>query len=154
MVVQEPGFEADYKMLQADIASRFYLRTGEARYLRLVNLFMNQLRPQVDKKTWILGATSGSRRTHKMPRYTCGLAVAAWQGGRQEWRNLISDQFQVVAREYRGGARQGWFSLALYRSLATNLTVLMGLGDAARPTSAQAAGSLTRKSAPEQIRTG
>lgn len=129
---KEPGFDADYTMFQADIASRLYLRTGEARYLRLVNLFMNQLMPQVDRKTWILDATSGSRRTHKMPLYTCGLAMAAWQGGRQEWRNLVPEQFQVVAHEYRGGARQGWFSPAMYRSLATNLAVLMGLGDAAK----------------------
>jgi len=62
--------------------------------------------------------------------------VAAWQGGRQEWRNLIPDQFQVVAREYRGGARQGWFSPAMYRSLASNLTVLMDRGDAANAAAA------------------
>lgn len=136
---KEPGFDPDYTMFQADIASRLYLRTGEARYLRLVNLFMNQLMPQVDKKTWIIDATSGSRRKHRMPFFTCGLATAAWHGGQNEWTNLVPEQFKVIANEYRGGARQGWFSPAMYRGLATDLSVLMSLGDAAGATNAPAA---------------
>jgi hypothetical protein len=42
LVVQggkDPGCDADYTMFQADSASRLYLRAGEARYQRLVNLF-------------------------------------------------------------------------------------------------------------------
>jgi hypothetical protein len=100
-----PGFDPEYAQLQLDVASRIYLLMRDARSLRLTNELTNALLPRVDRRTWSLD-TSGGTRHHeagrKVPFTTPALSVLAWQGGRKGFGRLAKSQFVVVDREYRG----------------------------------------------------
>jgi hypothetical protein len=56
------GFDAEYTMLQLDVASRLYLLSGDPRALRLANLEMNMLRPRVTPRMMLI-TSDGTRKT-------------------------------------------------------------------------------------------
>src|SRR2546423_444180 len=100
-----PGYDPEYTMLQADVATRLFWATGDPRALRLMNLFMNQLRPRIDTTAWTLDTSGGSR--HPQANRTVGfyspvLAVLAWQGGRDDLAPLVTSQIALIGQGFRG----------------------------------------------------
>jgi hypothetical protein len=121
----EPGFDPYYTMLQADVAARLYLFSGDPRLLRLVNLLVNQLLPRVERTTWIIDCSGGSRKSLKAPFFTGALAVAAWQGKRDDLRPLVPAQLRAIARQFLAASGQGWMAPGMYRGLAGQIGVIM-----------------------------
>src|SRR5205085_5024222 len=70
-----PGYDPEYTMLQADVATRLFWANGDPRALRLMNLFMNQIRPRIDTTAWTIDTSGGSR--HPQADRTVGLGAAA-----------------------------------------------------------------------------
>ena len=100
-----PGFDPEYTVLQADVATRLFWVTEDPRALRLMNLFMNQLLPRIDTTTWNLDASKGSR--HPEANRSVGfdspvLAVLAWKGGRSDLAPLVGSQIATIVRNFRG----------------------------------------------------
>lgn len=100
-----PGFDPEYTVLQADVATRLFWVTRDPRALRLMNLFMNQLLPRIDTTAWTLDASRGSR--HPEANRSVGfnspvLAVLAWKGGRSDLAPLVSSQIATIVRSFRG----------------------------------------------------
>ena len=99
-----PGYDPEYTMLQADVATRLFWATGDPRALRLMNLFMNQIRPRIDTTAWTLDTSGGTR--HPQANRTVGfyspvLAVLAWQGGRDDLTPLVSSQIAMIDQGFR-----------------------------------------------------
>jgi hypothetical protein len=129
-----PGYDGDYVHLQLTVAARLYVESRDPRVLRLINLLLNALLPHVDRTTWVLDATHGSRHSLKFPFHTCGLAVAAWLGGRADLAPLVADQFnKAIKPMYFGNAVQNWGSPGIYRSYGKNLAVLLQAAHLAVP---------------------
>jgi hypothetical protein len=100
-----PGFDPEYTVLQADVATRLFWLTQDPRALRLMNLFMNELLPRIDTTHWTLDASRGSR--HPQASRSVGfnspvLAVLAWKGGRSDLAPLVSSQIATIVRNFRG----------------------------------------------------
>ncbi len=129
-----PGYDGDYTQLQLTVASRLYVESRDPRVLRLVNLLINAILPHVDEKTWVLDATRGSRHSLKTPFHSCGLAVAAWLGGRADLASLVVDQFNKgIKPMHRDNALQNWGSPGIYRSYGNNVAVLLQAASLAAP---------------------
>lgn len=129
-----PGYDGDYTQLQLTVASRLYVESRDPRVLRLVNLLTNAILPHVDRKTWILDATHGSRHSLKTPFHSCGLAVAAWFGGRADLAPLLADQFSKgVKPMHLGNAVQNWGSPGIYRGYGNDVAVLLQAASLAAP---------------------
>jgi hypothetical protein len=99
-----PGFDPEYTMLQLDVASRIYLLMRDTRSLRLTNELTNQLLPHVNRQTWSLNTSGGSRHPElgrKVPFTTPALSILAWQGGRTGLSGLAASQFVVINQQYR-----------------------------------------------------
>jgi hypothetical protein len=100
-----PGFDPEYTVLQADVATRLFWVTKDQRALRLMNLFMNQLLPRIDTRAWILDASNGSRHAEanrKVGFTSPVLAVLAWKGGRTDLTPLVSSQLAMIDHSFRG----------------------------------------------------
>jgi hypothetical protein len=109
-----PGYDGDYTQLQLTVAGRFYVESRDPRVLRLVNLFINAILPHVDRKTWVLDATHGSRHSLKTP--------------------FLVDQFQKgIQPMHRDNALQNWGSPGIYRSYGNNVAVLLQAASLAAP---------------------
>jgi hypothetical protein len=129
-----PGYDGDYAHLQLTVAARLYVESRDPRVLRLINLLVNALLPHVDRTTWVLDATHGSRHSLKFPFHSCGLAVAAWLGGRADLAPLLVDQFnKAIKPMYFGNALQNWGSPGIYRSYGKNVAVLLQAAALAGP---------------------
>lgn len=127
-----PGYDGDYTHFQVTVASRLYVESRDPRVLRLLNLLINATLPHLDRKTWVLDATHGSRHSLKFPYYTSGLAVAAWLGGRADLAPLLPDQFaKAIEPVHLGNAQQNWGNPAIVRSYGVNLAVLLQAAAAA-----------------------
>jgi hypothetical protein len=99
-----PGYDPEYTGLQADMATRLFWVNGDQRVLRLMNLFMNQLRPRIDTTAWTLDTSGGSRHQdqHRMVSFNSPvLAVLAWQGGREDLAPLVSSQLAMIDQNFR-----------------------------------------------------
>jgi hypothetical protein len=97
-----PGFDSDYTEMQADFAAILYLTTGEARALDLTNLLVNQLMPLVNKTTWELNTSGGSRRpmvNRAVPFTTCALAVLA-SNSRPDLLTLAQSQAKAIGMSF------------------------------------------------------
>jgi hypothetical protein len=100
-----PGFDPEYTVMQADVATRLFWVTQDARALRLMNLFMNQLLPRIDTRAWTLDTSNGSRHAEanrKVGFNSPVLAVLAWKGNRTDLAPLVSSQFAMIDRSFRG----------------------------------------------------
>jgi hypothetical protein len=110
-----PGFDPEYTQLQVDVASRIYLLMRDTRSLRLTNELTNALLPRVDRRTWVLDTSGGTRhpeRGRKVPFTTPALSVLAWQGGRKGFARLAASQFVVIDQQYRSAltfSHQGYY---------------------------------------------
>jgi hypothetical protein len=136
-----PGFDAEYTQLQLDVASRIYLLMRDTRSLQLTNELTNALLPRVDRRTWSLDTSGGTRhpeRGRKIPFTTPALSVLAWQGARKGFDRLAKSQFVVVDQQYRSALR--YSSANFYRGLGDQLAPILEAasdhrGDAASSTS-------------------
>lgn len=57
------GYDPYYSMLQLDVAARLYLISGDLRFLRAANMLMNQENPRVNKSSWMINVSNGTRHT-------------------------------------------------------------------------------------------
>lgn len=122
---KEAGFDPDYSMFQASIAARLFLATADARVLRLTNLLLNQVLTKVDRSTWILDATGGTRRNNKQPFTSAALLVATFQGGRKEFQQDLPAFVKLALEKQKGGCVQGWLAPGMYRGFSTSLIPMM-----------------------------
>ncbi|HEY5317872.1 MAG TPA: hypothetical protein VIJ20_07820 [Solirubrobacteraceae bacterium] len=97
---QTPGFDPSYTMVQLDTATDLYVLTRDPRYLRLMNLEFNQLRPLVNSG-WILNATGGSRKNDMVPFVTGAVTVLAASGDRPDLVREVGSQLAFVEGAYR-----------------------------------------------------
>lgn len=77
------GYDADYTLLQLDIAAAMAVVLGDDRSVRTTNLLLNQLLTTTDRATWQLDTSGGTRHTaqgRRVPFRTGGLAVAVAAG--------------------------------------------------------------------------
>ncbi len=99
-----PGFDVEYTEAQLDIAARLYLLVHDRQTLRLANELANTVLARVDRKTWLLDTSGGSRHPEmgrKVPFTSAALTVLAWQGGRRDLARYADAQLAFVDRTYR-----------------------------------------------------
>jgi hypothetical protein len=116
-----PGFDADYGEFQADLAAILFLVTGESRVLDLTNMLVNQLLPRVNKTTWDLDTSGGTRRPtvdRVVPFTTCALAVLA-SNGRTDLIPLAQSQSKAIASAYAGSTT--YTNIGIYQQWGTRL---------------------------------
>jgi hypothetical protein len=97
---QKPGFDPSYTMVQLDTATDLYVLTRDPRYLRLMNLEFNQLRPLINSG-WVLDAMGGSRHNDMVEFVTGALSVLAASGDRPDLVGKVSSQLRAVEATYR-----------------------------------------------------
>lgn len=110
------GFDADYTQVQADIAATLAIITDNPDALRLTNLMINQIMPRVDRKTWQLDTSGGSR--HPAPNrtvpFTTGALTVLSARGRGDLRKLVDPQSRAMAvytlADHNSGGYHQWGS--------------------------------------------
>ena len=120
-----PGYDGDYTHFQSSIAAKLYLASQDPRILRLVNLFLNQMLPHVDRETWIFDATSGSRHSTVMPLTTPAYAVSALECNRKKLLAELDEQVSMTLAHYNKAAKEGWLHPGMYRGLNGELVTLL-----------------------------
>src|SRR6266550_875637 len=121
-----PGYDAELTSAQADVATQLFLVNGDPRALRLMNLFMNQIRPRIDTTAWTLDTSGGTR--HPQPGRSVGfnspvLALLAWQGGRGDLAPLASSQIAMMDHVFRGALT--YTNTGMYYNFGTEPTPLL-----------------------------
>jgi hypothetical protein len=117
-----PGFDPSYTDAQLATATDLYVLTRDSRYLRLMNLLFNQLRPRIDS-SWTLDATGGTRESYREPFMNQAVSVLAASGDRPDLVSGVSGQLRRVETEYAGAETftnvnyykglEGWISMPL-----------------------------------------
>jgi hypothetical protein len=110
-----PGFDPEYTTSQLDGATSLWVLTHEERYLRLMNLLFNQLRPLVSSNG-ILDARNGTRKSSVLPFFSMGPAILLESNHRPDLSQFVSVQLALVTKEY------------LNPSIYSNLNAYRGLG--------------------------
>jgi hypothetical protein len=110
-----PGFDPEYTMTQLDTATEMWVMSHDARWLRLMNLFFNQLRPRIDS-SFVLDAEGGSRHNHLIPFYSGGLAVLYHSGDRPDLAGLIQGDLANLEAQYTNTGN--FTSQNMYRGLS------------------------------------
>jgi hypothetical protein len=91
------GYDAEYSMLQLDVASRLYLLSGDNRALKAANMLMNMEMPRVNTHSWMLQTSDGSRHT-ETDRYvgfqTSAFAVLGLHAGRTDLLQYVMPELQ------------------------------------------------------------
>ncbi len=120
-----PGYDGDYTHFQSSIAAKLFLASEDPRILRLVNLFLNQMMPHVDRETWIFDATAGSRHSTMLPLTTPAYVVSAFECNRKKLLAEIDEQVSMTLAHYRKAAKEGWLHPGMYRGLNGELVTLL-----------------------------
>jgi hypothetical protein len=120
-----PGYDGDYTHFQSSIAAKLYLASEDPRILRLVNLFLNQMLPHVDRDTWIFDATAGSRHSTMLPLTTPAYAVSAFECNRKKLLVELDEQVSMTLAHYNKAAHEGWLHPGMYRGLNGELFTLL-----------------------------
>jgi hypothetical protein len=121
-----PGFDPEYTQLQLDIASRLFLLVRDTRTLRLTNELANVLLPRVDRTSWLLDTSDGTRHPapgRRVPFTTPALSVLAWQGGRADLARVVGSQLRVVDQQYRSALT--FSHRNYYRGLGDQLATIL-----------------------------
>jgi hypothetical protein len=120
-----PGYDPEYTMTQLDNTTEMWILSRDPRYLRLMNLLLNQLLRRVSP-VWTLDATGGSRKNAPIPFYDVAPGVLAADDDRpdlalgaavQLWR--LEVEFTNMSlydnpNYYKG--LSGWVSMVLLDS--------------------------------------
>jgi hypothetical protein len=127
-VVDTPGFDPEYTLLQLDTATQMYVLSREARWLRLTNLLYNQLVPRIEvtpspNSVWILNGLGGTRKNQLVPFTTAALYVLVAGGYRPELAGGLAAQFASIETEFRKAMSVS--SANFYRDLAEELSTPM-----------------------------
>jgi hypothetical protein len=96
-----PGFDPSYTDAQLDTATDLYVLTHDPKYLRLMNLLFNQLRPLIDS-TWTLDAQNGTRRSDLQPFLDPAPSVLVDSGDRPDLASGLGSQMARLQQEYAG----------------------------------------------------
>jgi hypothetical protein len=123
-----PGFDPEYTMLQLDTATQMYVLSREARWLRLVNLMYNQLRPLVyitpaPRSEWDLNGIGGSRKSEDIPFSTPAMYLLVAEGVRPDLASGLMGQFTSIENTFHGA--MSFTNANLYRDLAEELATPM-----------------------------
>jgi hypothetical protein len=157
-----PGFDPEYTMTQLDGATSMWVLSHDPRWLRLMNLFFNQLRPRLDG-SFTLDATGGTRFSGRIPFYSGGLAVLYDSGDRPDLAPLVAGDLVRLEAEYTNTGN--YTSQNFYRGLSGWLSMIVldrqrpgGLlsgGPAIPPTAPTSppASAPSRPSTPAQVTT-
>jgi len=100
----QPGFDAEYSMLQLDLMAPLFLITGDQRVKMYMNLVMNQLWGRVNKTTWRLDTSGGTRRAEagrEFPFDTAALSVLANVGGRTDLAPHVASQISIYSPNFK-----------------------------------------------------
>jgi hypothetical protein len=112
------GFDPGYGVLQLGVATRLWLRSGDPRVLRVLNLLTNQMLKIVDS-TWMFPA-GGTRTSPGRWAFTSGaLAALVGMGGRADLSAKFASQWTRIQQEDRAALAYG--THGFYRSLAIEL---------------------------------
>jgi hypothetical protein len=117
-----PGFDPEYTMTQLDGATGMWVLSRDPRWLRLMNLLFNQLRPRLDS-SFTLDATGGTRFSGKIPFYSAGLAVLYNSGGRPDLAALVPGDLARVEAEFTNTGN--YTSQNFYRGLSGWLSMIV-----------------------------
>lgn len=110
-----PGFDPSYTMVALDTATELWVLTHDPRYLRLMNLLFNQLRPHVSA-SWLLDGSGGTRKNDTIPFMSCALPVLAASGERPNLLAVVSSQLAVIESQYE--ASETYTHPNFYKGLA------------------------------------
>jgi hypothetical protein len=95
-----PGFDGNYTYAQLDTATDLYVLTHDPRYLRLMNLEFNQLRPLINS-AWTLNAHGGTRDNFNDPFMSAAVSVLAASGDRPDLVPDVSSELASVEAQYK-----------------------------------------------------
>ena len=95
----KPGFDPNYTAAQLDTATDLYVLTHDERYLRLMDLFYNQIRPRISSD-WILDAMGGSRDDFEEPMTSPAVSVLAASGKRPGIERQPAAQLTQIEQTY------------------------------------------------------
>jgi hypothetical protein len=109
-----PGFDPEYTMTQLDTATGMWILSHDPRWLRLMNLFFNQLRSRISSDFW-LNATGGSRHSTVIPFYSAGPIVLYASGDRPDLARFVTGDLR---------AQQSWWANT---SMSRNVNSYRGL---------------------------
>ena len=101
-----PGYDPEYTQVQADILAMLYLVTASPAVLAFLNTLTNQLEGRLDRNTWQLDTSGGTRKTtqgRRIPYDTGSLTVLANLGGRTDLQPLVQPQTDAFMRTYASG---------------------------------------------------
>jgi hypothetical protein len=116
-----PGFDSDYTQSQADMAAILFLVTGEQRALDLTNLLVNRLLPLVNKTTWDLDTSGGTRHptlNRVVPFTTPAVAVLAGNG-RTDLIGLSQSQSAAILTSFAESAN--YTNIGMYQQWGSRL---------------------------------
>jgi hypothetical protein len=143
-----PGFDPEYTQVQADMASRLYVVSGDPRALRLSNLLLNTVLSRTDSG-WALHTGGGTRKRtlgRQVPLMTPALAVMVFAGGRADLAGRLDGQLARIDREYRGALTYSHRSF--YRGLGGQASVIF---QAAIQGTSLARGATARRVSPAGV---
>lgn len=98
------GYDPAYGLFQTDIASMWYVVTGDARAKYLSNLLVNQLQPRVRTSDWTIDVSGGTRRSAPGLRYrfaVSAVAVLALKGGREDLKPWVRPMTLAALKDYQ-----------------------------------------------------
>lgn len=98
------GYDPEYTVLQLEMLTKIFLATRDSRVLRSMNLLANQLLDRVDRKTWMLDASKGTRHTdaRRLIHFdTAALQTLVNLGRRTDLARHLTPQLAAIDREFR-----------------------------------------------------
>jgi hypothetical protein len=125
------GYDAQYSMLQLDVAARLWLLSGDPRALYAANMLMGQELPRVNTTTWMLNGSNGTRHTAPdtyVGFQTGALAVLGLDGGRSD---LAQDVLPELDQEESWYPQTGQSASAPFRRAFGDSVSLIALAAAA-----------------------
>ncbi len=96
-----PGFDPSYTDAQLDTATDLYVLTHDPKYLWLMNLLFNQIRPLIDS-TWTLDALNGTRKNDLEPFLDPAPSVLVDSDDRPDVAPGLAAQMTRLQQEYVG----------------------------------------------------
>jgi hypothetical protein len=123
------GFDAEYTQVQLDHLAALYLVTNDTRVRTYLNVLHNQLDGRVNKVTWLLDTSGGTRHPmmgRTFPYDTGSLSVLANVGGRTALQTHLAGQSAMYSKAFASGegdrlrAAFGWTTATVIMSQVGN----------------------------------
>ena len=128
------GWDGNYSAFQTDIASNWFLASGDPRALTVMNMLLNECLTRLSedpKREWVMIGKGGSRRDHDIRIMSPAVLVAA-ANGRTDLQERLPIFFREAWNEYNGATVQGWIAPGHYRGLSFQLAGYLRALDYAR----------------------